>query len=129
MKVRDEADWTIQEQMFRDQGETGVVFRDFMVFWCETAETMVDQAVLTANREMPITQAFRLALPIAEQQFGNLQNIFVGQMLLAIGNYWVHGQEVVTSLTNIELKFYMEAVQLNHERLSEMAAQQGERQE
>lgn len=121
MKVRDEAAWSQQEQVLQDQGEIGTMFRDIVVFWCETSETMMEQAVMTAGREMSAIEAVRLSLQITEQQFGDIQVPYLGQMMLMMSGHWVHGEAMANNLTNIELKLFTDAVQLKQAELAKSA--------
>lgn len=119
MQVRDNPSWTQQVSLLESQEEVGPQFLNAIVFWCETADKLMEES----TTDIPPIQAIRLALPILENHIGSVDMLYFGQLLLVISMHWVHGVEMANTLTNIEMKLYNHAVQMKQAELQHLAEQ------
>jgi len=104
MKVRDEVHWAQAQEEMRKSGEIGAAFHDFVEFWVDSAETLLAER----PEDLNVTDALRVALPLAEENLGPVSNHYLGQMLIVIASNWIHGEQATLGLTSIELKIMTE---------------------
>lgn len=121
MRVKDEHLWSNQLLEFTAD-EMSQKFSDFLVFWCEAADTMI------AESNPPLTEhsALSKAFEVAEQTFGFLSVEWLGQMLLVIVQHWERGDPLWESLTVFERRMVEQATALKIVELQESAAQDPE---
>lgn len=97
MKVVDEARWSQQLALLR-QDVLGRTFEEYLVFWVDTAERLMEEKGLSAHA------ALQEGLEVAEETFGGLDGDYLPDMLLFIVGMWVHGQALADGMTAIEMK-------------------------
>lgn len=97
MRVQNEELWAEQLAEF-DADETSRKFRDFLVFWCETAEKLLD-SLSEIDHQLTPTGSLKRSFEIAEQTFGYISVEWLSQMLLVIVQHWFHGTEIWESLS------------------------------
>lgn len=124
MKVKDEQQWSLQLKAF-DQDETGKQFCEYLLFWVNTAERLMDEShVDDETSSMHPHEAMHHGLEIAEGTIGNIDAaLYMGQMLAFIVTNWVHGTEFAEAMSNIELKLVASAVQERASLMQAMADQ------
>lgn len=112
MHVTNEDQWSAQLVEF-EADETSRRFRDFLVFWFETAEAIYGENN-SETSVMGVDHCVRQAFVIAEGELGYLSMEWVGQMLLVASGHWVHGAQLVAGLTPLESRMLeqMSAVKL-----------------
>lgn len=118
MRVQDEEQWNRQLSEF-NADELSRKFRDFLVFWVETAEKLNDE-----NQQTPRGSLLR-AFGVAEQALGYISVEWLGQMLLVIVQHWVYGQEIWESLSAWERRLVEQATALKLAELQEQAQESG----
>lgn len=117
MRVQDEQLW--QQQLSELQAdEVSQKFREFLVFWIETADTMIADS----KDEITPYSALSKAFEVAEQTFGFLSVEWLGQMLLVIVQHWVDGDGLWESLSVWERRMVEQATALKIVELQQMAA-------
>lgn len=114
MQVQDEEVWSVQDKEFQAD-ETSRKFRDFLVFWCETAEKLNDETQQTPRDSL--CRAFE----VAEQTFGYISTEWLGQMLLVIVQHWVYGSEIWETLSVWEQRMVEQAMAIKLTELQEVA--------
>lgn len=114
MQVQDEELWSVQDAEF-SADETSQKFRDFLVFWCETAETLLDEQQLTS------VDSLKMAFEVTEQTFGYISVEWLGQMLLVIVQHWFDGSRVWESLSVWERRLVEQATAIKLTELQENA--------
>jgi hypothetical protein len=114
MQVQDEELWSAQDAEF-SADEMSQKFRDFLVFWCEAAETMLDEQQLTS------VDSLKMAFEVAEQTFGYISVEWLGQMLLVIVQHWFDGDRVWESLSVWERRLVEQATAIKLTELQENA--------
>jgi hypothetical protein len=114
MQVQDEELWSAQDAEF-SADEMSQKFRDFLVFWCEAAETMLDEHQLTS------VDSLKMAFEVAEQTFGYISVEWLGQMLLVIVQHWFDGDRVWESLSVWERRLVEQATAIKLTELQENA--------
>lgn len=114
MRVQDEELWSVQDKEFQAD-EMSRKFRDFLVFWCETAEKLNDE-----NQQTPRGSLVR-AFVVAEQTLGYISVEWLSQMLLVIVQHWVYGSEIWESLSVWERRMVEQATALKLAELQEYA--------
>lgn len=83
MRVSDEAEWGAQlNALDADDDVRAGKFRDFVVFWAESAETLLDNTTCS-----PI-EALRSVLRFTESQIIRLPVGFLGQAMLILCSHW-----------------------------------------
>jgi hypothetical protein len=111
MRSCDEDKWSRSRQEIEQSGEMGMKFLAFFEFLFDAAEKYLDEYVQAPSvdasmdefvRHYAPAEAVRKALALAEQTFGFLEPIIIGQMLVVGSTHWVHGDEMVEGLTLIE---------------------------
>lgn len=115
MRVQDEELWSVQDKEFRAD-EMSRKFRDFLVFWCETAEKLGQDDVQQTPRDCLIA-----AFDVAEQTFGYIATEWLGQMLLVIVQHWVYGSLVWETLSVWERRLVEQATAIKLTELQEYA--------
>jgi hypothetical protein len=115
MKVLDDQLWSLQLAEF-DVDEMSQKFRDFLVFWADTAET-----ILIEEPEISLREGVSKAFEVAEQTFGFLSTDWIGQMFLVLVQYWDRGQELQESLSVWEQRMVEQATALKLVELQESA--------
>lgn len=115
MRVQDEERWDRQLSEFGADELSGR-FRDFLVFWAETAEKLND-----THQQTPRGSLVR-AFKVAEQTFGFVSVEWLGQMLLVLVEHWFAGAELWESLSVWERRLVEQATALKLAELQEMAA-------
>lgn len=119
MKVKDEQLWQNQLLEFTAD-EMSQKFSDFLVFWCDAADTMIAES----NPPLEGYSALSKAFEVAEQTFGFLSVEWLGQMLLVIIEHWEHGEPVWESLTVFERRMVEQATALKIVEMQALAAQE-----
>lgn len=114
MQVQDEELWSVQDQAFQAD-EMSRKFRDFLVFWCETAEKHHEE-----YQQTPRGCLIR-AFEVAEQTHGYISTEWLGQMLLVIIQYWVYGGQIWESLSVWERRLVEQAAAIKLTELQESA--------
>lgn len=114
MRVQDEELWSVQLAEF-DTDELSRKFRDFLVFWCESAETMLDEYQLTSLGSL------KRSFEVAEQTFGYISAEWLGQMLLVIVQHWFDGSAVWESLSVWERRLVEQAAAVKLTELQQAA--------
>lgn len=119
MKVLEEvaAGWSQQVQAFQAD-EEGRQFYEYLTFWVDTAERLMDELTLTPHAAM------NDALALVEANVANLDASFMGQMLLNIVSAWEHGHEFAENLSPIEMKLVVSAAQHRQQLLRDQAEQE-----
>ena len=115
MKVIDPQLWSLQLGEF-DADEMSQKFRDFLVFWAETAETMLVEDQVSSLRAV-VSKAFE----VAEQTFGFLSTDWIGQMILVLIQHWFEGQNLWESLSIWEQRMVEQATAIKLVELQESA--------
>lgn len=118
MKVKDEATWLEQLSELKAD-EMSQKFSEFVVFWGDTADTMMGES----NADLHPYDALSKAFEVAEQTFGFLSVEWLSQMLLVIVQHWVYGDRLWESLSVWERRLVEQATALKLVELQEMAAQ------
>lgn len=117
MRVRDERLWLQQVSELKSD-ETSQKFHDFLVFWGDTADTMIAES----NGDLPIRDLLSKAFEVAEQTFGYLSVEWLSQMLLVLTQHWVEGERLWESLSVWERRMIEQATALKIVELQQMAA-------
>lgn len=115
MKVRDESLWA-QQKAELQADRTGQDFLDFIETWVEQAESLHAEGI------GDWATALRYALPYADQEHGRVSVHFAGQMMVVIGTHWEHGEQMIESLTPIELRLVQDMLAL---KCAELEVQAG----
>jgi hypothetical protein len=118
MKVRDENLWN-QQRTELSQDQTGKDFLGFIERWVGMAEDLMAEGSLVP------TSAIRQTLHQADQELGRVSVNFLGQMLVVIATHWEHGQEMIESLTPIELRLVQDMLALKFVELEKQAEKAG----
>lgn len=118
MRIKDPVAWSQHEQWF-DEDEIRRRFREHLVFWLDTAETMMAEDGLSAYAAM------QDALWVTEEEIGQLNLEAYGQALMFVSQYWEYGSEVVEAMTKLELKTLAAATQDWIDQLQQHAAEDG----
>jgi len=121
VQVLDDVSWSTQQRMLEEQGDIGKSFIKVMVFWCETADKMMEEAQAVHGRQLQPVEAIRLGLPMVETEFGWIEMQYYGQLLLLISMHWVHGVQMSEGLTNLEMKVFADAVRMKQIELQHLA--------
>jgi hypothetical protein len=114
MRVQDEELWSVQVKEFQAD-EMSRKFYDFLVFWCEAAEKILD-----GYQQTPIGSLKR-AFEVAEQTLGFISVEWLSQMLLVVVQHWVYGEEIWESLSVWERRMVEQATALKLTELQESA--------
>jgi hypothetical protein len=114
MRVQDEELWSVQVKEFQAD-EMSRKFYDFLVFWCEAAEKILDE-----YQQTPIGSLKR-AFEVAEQTLGFISVEWLSQMLLVVVQHWVYGEEIWESLSVWERRMVEQATALKLTELQESA--------
>lgn len=117
MKVKDELLWSQQVSEFKAD-EQSQMFHDFLVFWVETAETMMDESNATLHPHDALSKAFE----VAEQTLGFLSVEWLSQMLLVVVQFWVNGDRLWESLSVWERRLVEQATAMKIVDLQQEAA-------
>lgn len=115
MRVKDELLWLEQVKELSGD-EASVRFRDFLVFWMDTADVIGDEAAQQTPRDS-LLQAFE----VAEQTLGYLSMEWLGQMLLVIVQHWFDGDSLWESLSVWERRLIEQALAMKLVDLQESA--------
>ena len=111
MRSCDEDKWSRSRHEIHNDGEKGQRFLAFFEFLFDAAEKYLDEYVEAPAVSQGMTEyvrhyapaeAVRKGLALAEQTFGFLEPIIIGQMLVVGSTHWCHGEEMVAGLTLIE---------------------------
>lgn len=116
MKARDDRAWAEQMSEF-DADEQSQRFRDFLLFWVDTAEKIIEeedsdqgfQELGWGDDEEIIHEVVSNALSVAEQTLGFLSVEWISQMLLVITQHWERGEQLLQGLTFIETRLVEQA--------------------
>ena len=119
MRVRDDELWSVQDREFQAD-EMSRKFREFLVFWAETAETMIDELQQTPRDSL--VRAFE----VAEQTFGYISVEWLSQMLLVLVQHWFGGEEIWESLSVWERRMVEQATAIKLTELQESAKLAGD---
>lgn len=114
MRVQDDESWLVQVKEFQAD-ELSRKFQEFLVFWCEAAEKMLDE-----YQQTPVGSLKR-SFEVAEQTFGYISVEWLGQMLLVIVQHWFHGGEIWESLSVWERRLVEQATALKLVELQDSA--------
>ena len=114
MRVQDDELWSLQDKEFQAD-EMSRQFRDFLVFWVETAEKLYD------SRQQTLRDSLIKAFDVAEQTLGYVSVEWLSQMLLVIVQHWVYGAEIWESLSVWERRMVEQATALKLAELQECA--------
>lgn len=117
MRVRDEQLWLQQVSELKSD-ETSQKFHDFLVFWGDTADTMIAES----NGGLPIRDLLSKAFEVAEQTFGYLSVEWLSQMLLVLTQHWVDGERLWESLSVWERRMVEQATAMKIVELQQIAA-------
>lgn len=117
MRVRDEQLWLQQVSELKFD-ETSQKFHDFLVFWGDTADTMIAES----NGDLPIRDLLSKAFEVAEQTFGYLSVEWLSQMLLVLTQHWVDGERLWESLSVWERRMVEQATAMKIVELQQIAA-------
>lgn len=117
MRVRDEQLWLQQVSELKSD-ETSQKFHDFLVFWGDTADTMIAES----NGDLPIRDLLSKAFEVAEQTFGYLSVEWLSQMLLVLTQHWVDGERLWESLSVWERRMVEQATAMKIVELQQIAA-------
>jgi len=119
MRVRDEAQWSQSQQWF-GVNEDRKAFRDYLEFWAEQAEVLVDHGI-------PPLQALQETLSQAEEAIGNAQDPnALGQIIVFMVGLWQYGDEAVADMTPLELAVLSAATRVHIEELQKLAQAEGD---
>jgi hypothetical protein len=131
MRSCNEDQWSRSRHEIHHSGEIGQRFLAFFEFLFDAAEQYLDEYVQApaVNADMAEyvrryapAEAVRKALALAEQTFGFLEPIIIGQILTCGATHWVHGEEMVEGLTLIERRVLEWALAVKIQDLSESAS-------
>lgn len=117
MRVRDEQLWLQQVSELKSD-ETSQKFHDFLVFWGDTADTMIAES----NGDLSIRDLLSKAFEVAEQTFGYLSVEWLSQMLLVLTQHWVDGERLWESLSVWERRMVEQATAMKIVELQQIAA-------
>lgn len=117
MRVQDEQAWSEQLAEF-SVDEMSRKFRDFLVKWVETAESLL---LNSSEQDLSPREALSKAFVIAEQILGYLSVEWLSQMLLVVVQHWVYGPGVWESLSVWEQRMVHQATALKLVELQESA--------
>lgn len=117
MKVKDQELWSNQLEEL-DADEDSRKFRDFLVFWVEAAEKILDEYQQTPRGSL--SKAFE----VAEQTFGYLSTEWLGQMLLVIVDHWCDGEKIWESLSVWERRLVEQAAAMKIAELQVTASRE-----
>ena len=127
MKAIDPVLWSKQESELRES-DTGRDFLEFLNFWVETAEKLMEETKVVNTdfgdetfRKYTAKGAIDSAFELAEVQFTRQEPVFVSQMLALISVYWYHRDSFFTALTVIEKYYVQTALQAKLDQLGEDA--------
>jgi hypothetical protein len=112
MRVRDDQLWATQQDELRRDGTVGPAFLEFFTFWVDAAEKIHDENN-SDDSGMPAIAAVRQAFPLTEEQFGNLDLQYLGQMFVVMVTNWELGEEMFHGMTVFEQKLFAEAFRAN----------------
>lgn len=122
MRVKDDAAWSDQRSELITGDEESVKFHDFLVFWVDTADTMLAENPSDLRPYHALSKAFE----VAEQTFGYLSVEWLGQMLLVIVQHWVDGDSLWESLSVWERRMVEQATAMKLVELQQLAAVSGD---
>jgi len=115
MHVRDEEQWNQQLTEF-NADEDSQKFRDFLVFWVDAAEKMVED-----EPQLTVRDSLLQAFEVAEQTFGYLSTEWLGQMLLVIVQHWFNGDTVWECMSPWERRMVEQATAMKIVELQQLA--------
>jgi hypothetical protein len=118
MQVKDERLWLEQLSELKAD-EMSQKFSDFLVFWGNTADTMLGES----NEDLQPYDAVSKAFEVAEQTFGFLSVEWLGQMLLVIIEHWFQGDCLWDSLSLFERRMVEQATALKIVEMQNLAAE------
>lgn len=118
MKVRDEDLWEQQRAELRED-EVGKDFLTFVESWVDRAEVLMGEDSVSAAK------ALRASLLDTDTECGRVSVHFLGQMLVVIATHWNHGEDVIRSLTSIELRLVQDMLALKFSELEKQAEDMG----
>lgn len=110
MQVRDEVAW--QEQLTEfEADDVARKFRDFLVFWMQTAEKLLEESSHGHNGEVILGYADPVnnALEVAEQTMGFLSVEWIAQMLLVMTEHFPWGEQLFRDMSHIEKRLVEQA--------------------
>ena len=113
MQTQDDERWSQQVADLHADGEAGQRFLDFFTFWFDTAGVLLTEGrggFRDDSTNMPVIEAVRMALEMAEQQFGFLSVELIGQMLTVATMHWEYGAAMAEQLTFIERRVMQQAL-------------------
>lgn len=119
MEVQDREIWSVQLKEF-EADEVSQKFRDFLVFWVETAEKLLD-SLSNIDHQLTPAGSLKRCFEIAEQTFGYISVEWLGQMLLVVIQHWVYGPEIWETLSVWERRMVEQAAAMKMAELQEMA--------
>jgi hypothetical protein len=125
MRVVDESTWQAQVAEIVADGEIGQAFLQFLETWVEEAEELMSSRMVSGE-PMFSWVAIREALPLAEERLGRQGTRFLGQMLVLIATYWVHGASMSQGFGPIEMRLMQDVLAWKLTDLEAEAAQYGE---
>jgi hypothetical protein len=114
MRVSDENLWN-QQRTELSEDQTGKDFLGFVEYWVDLAEDLMAEGSLVPS------SALRQTLHQADQALGRVSIHFLGQMLVVIATHWEHGQEMIETLTPIELRLVQDMLALKFVELEKQA--------
>ena len=114
MRVSDENLWN-QQRTELSEDQTGKDFLAFVERWVDSAEKLVEE------ESVPPAVALRETLHEADQELGRVSIHFLGQMLVVIATHWALGQEMIETLTPIELRLVQDMLALKFVELEKQA--------
>lgn len=136
MRVKDGQIWARQLQEL-GADETSVKFRDFLVAWGWAADRwigvvptvsvpdLVDKAWVKTPTGLPDPRGAALkAFQETEEELGFISVEWLGQMLLLITLNWIHGDELLESLSPWERRVVDQAEAVQIAALQQMAAEE-----
>ena len=114
MRVQDDELWSVQDKEFQAD-EMSRKFREFLVFWAETAEKILEEYQQTPRGSL--TRAFE----VAEQTFGYISVEWLSQMLLVLVQHWFNGPQIWEFLSVWERRMVEQATAIKLTELQESA--------
>lgn len=118
MQAQDDQRWSEQLAQW-DADEQSRKFRDFLVFWLDTADRLIGEDY---GRQLHPYDALSNALTFAEQSFGYLSVEWLSQMLLVTTEHWVHGPRVLSAMSVFERRMVDQAAALKLVELQSLAS-------
>lgn len=124
MRLNEEPDaarlWAAQEQELVDSGDVGREFLKALKHVTKTAENYIDRGVDPAY-------ALRRGIAAVESETdqGPLPVALIGPLLVLMGMYWKHGEEMMAGLSPIEHRVAIEALTSKIASLNDAAREGG----